>query len=449
MASSNGDSQSAGSKLTVYCGHILSPKTFDQYDEYIEGALVVNEQGILVDVGPRSPILSKHKAHETIDFGKCLLLPGFVDLHVHLVQIAQTGRSGDTLLGWLDKYIFPEEMRFKEKPHAQKLARWFFNELAKNGTTLGAVFTSIHSEATDVAFQTAAEFGSRVIMGKTMMDINSPDELTEKTAVSLQQSEALCKKWHGYDSGRLLYAFTPRFAPTCSPDLMNGVSKLWKSQPGTYMQTHLSENLDEIRWVEDLFPKAANYLDVYGSHGLTGSNSLFAHAIHMSDDEISKLVHDDCGVAHCPSSNFFLKSGVFPYARMRKAGVNFGLGSDIAAGPEMSIMGVMKDASYIQPDLWMSPAELFYLSTLGGARAVNLHDKVGSLEPGKEADFIVVDPGAKTSVIADVLDKPAHDILSSLIYVGDDRMVAATYVRGRCIYRSEHLPTVKPAAVSR
>lgn len=433
---SNDGKKHGDQKLTAYLGHILTPRSFEEYDEIRQGALLVNEDGRIIAVGTKADIINRYRPQSLVDFETKLILPGMIDLHVHLVQIAQTGRSGDTLLGWLDKYIFPAEIRFSDPAHARKMARWFFEDLAANGTTLASVFTSIHAEATNIAFETAAQYGSRVIMGKVMMDANSPEALTEDTQASLQQSEELCKRWHGHDSGRLLYAFTPRFAPTSTSGLMAGAARLWKKHPGTFMQTHLSENVDEIAWVRELFPQCWNYLDVYRSHGLTGSNSLFAHSIHLDDGEIRKLVQDDCGVAHCPSSNFFLKSGVFPYTRMRKANVKFGLGSDIAAGPEMNIFRVMRDASYIQHDLWISPSELFYMATLAGAKALNLDDKLGSLEVGKEADFIIIDPARKSGVAQDILDKPSDDILSSLVYVGDDRMVAATYVRGRCIYQA-------------
>lgn len=439
MSGNNGANSFDPGKLTAYLGHVLTPVSFDRFDSYKRGVIVVGENGSIVAVGDRDNILAKHKLQSTHDFGDRLILPGFVDLHVHLVQIAQTGRSGDTLLGWLTKYIFPAEIKFKDSQHAHKLASWFFSEMARNGTTLGVVFTSIHAGATDLAFQRAAEMGSRVIMGKVMMDCNSPPELTEDTRTSLEQSAQLCKKWNGYDSGRLHYAFTPRFAPTSTRELMRGTAQLWKEHAGSYMQTHLSENHDEIAWVRDLFPECWNYLDVYRSHGLTGSNSIFAHSIHLDEGEIRKLAHEDCGVAHCPSSNFFLKSGIFPISAMRKNNVKFGLGSDIAAGPEMSMFRVMKDASYIQPETVLTPAQLFYMATLAGARAVNMDKHVGSLEAGKDADFIVIDPTLKTAVNANILEKSPEDILSSLAYVGDDRMVQATFVRGRSIYQSESL----------
>jgi guanine deaminase len=427
--------------LLLYLGHIISPRSAEAYDEFVDGAMAVDEAGRIVEVGDKTALLGRFARATVVDFGRQLIMPGMIDLHVHLVQFATAGRAGETLLGWLQKYIFPAEAKCADVEHARKLADWFFREMASNGTTLAAVFTSVHAEATDIAFQTAERTGVRVIMGKTMMDRNSPPELTEETTKSLAESESLCRKWHGRDDGRLMYAFTPRFAPTSSDELLKGAARLWQSFPGSYLQTHLSENIDEIKWVAELWPHARDYVDAYAQHGLIGTNSLFAHAIHLSDDEIETLAKHDCGVAFCASSNFFLKSGVFPIERMQRAGVKFGIGSDVAAGPEMSMFRVMRDSAYIEQDLWLTPSQLLYFGTLAGARAVNLQDKVGSLEAGKEADFIVVDPTAKSSVPADILEQPSLEILSSLVYVGDDRMVKATYVRGKRIYEAADLRT--------
>lgn len=440
MSSNNGSKHHFPEAHVAYLGHILSPKTEQRYDEFIDGALIVDADGRIIAVGQRSGILAQYPTASIVDFGKRLLLPGMIDLHVHLVQFAQTGRAGETLLGWLNKYIFPAELRFSDSVHAGKLSSWFFRELACNGTTLAVVFTSVHAEATDIAFETAEKLGLRVIMGKVMMDANSPEGLTEDTETSLQESAALCSKWHGRDNGRLLYAFTPRFAPTSTTKLLKGTGELWRAHPGSYLQTHLSENADEIEWVKQLFPNSRDYLDVYASNGLVGERSIFAHSIHLTDRELSELAKHDCGLAHCASSNFFLKSGIFPIEQVRQAGIKFGLGSDVAAGPEMCMFRVMKDTAYIQPQIWVSPAQLLFYATLGGAKAIHLEDKVGSLEPGKEADFIVVDPTAKSGVPADILDHPGDEILSSLVYVGDDRMVKATYVRGRNIYSAGDLP---------
>jgi guanine deaminase len=426
--------------ITAYRGHIISPLDAASYDNFPDGGLFVDENGRIVAAGQWQDLLAAHgMPARTVDYGKRVILPGFVDLHIHLVQMAQTGRSGDTLLGWLNKYIFPSEMKFARLEHATKLAAWFFRELARNGTTLAAVFTSIHKQAADVAFSHAAEGGFRVIMGQTLMDRNAPDALREDTEASLADSEELCQKWHGFDDNRLLYAYTPRFAPTSTDRQLQGAARLFRKYPGSYMQTHLSENPHEIAWVQELFPECKDYLDVYASHGLIGANCLFAHSIHLSDSEIERLVAADAAVVHCPSSNLFLKSGVFPYRRAKARGLKIALGSDLAAGPEMSLFKVMKDAAYVQSELWLDPKELLYLATLAGARAVNLEGKIGSLQAGKEADFVVVDPALKSSVPRDILEQAADEILSSLVYVGDDRMVVATYVRGKAIFKSDDL----------
>lgn len=437
-------------QFTAFRGHIISPTDFNSYEDYADGCLLVDKDGKIADVGNWQDLVKLHGTPaQVVDYGKRVILPGFIDLHIHLVQIAQTGRSGDTLLGWLNKYIFPAEVKFARKEHATKLADWFFRELAKNGTTLSSVFTSIHKEAADIAFTNAAERGCRVIMGKTLMDRNAPDNLSEDSERSLAESEELCSKWHNYDNGRLLYAVTPRFAPTSTSKQLSGAAELWKRFPGSYMQTHLSENIDEIAWVKELFPGCKNYLDVYASHGLIGRNSLFAHSIHLSDHEMEKLVQSESAVVHCPSSNLFLKSGVFPYQRAKTKGLKMGLGSDVAAGPEMSLFKVMKDAAYVQTELWLGARELMYLATLSGAKAVGLDDKVGSLSKGKEADFVVIDPNLKTSVPRDILEQPADEILSSLVYVGDDRMVAATYVRGKAIFKNDEVYEHKKESLAR
>lgn len=432
------ESNGARRRITAYLGRIITPVDWQTFREFLDGALIVDEQGKIEAVGSWRELERKYPEADVIDFGPRLILPGFIDLHVHLVQIAQTGRAGDTLLGWLNKYIFPEEMRFTEPAHAHRMADWFFRELAKNGTTLAAVFTSVHGDATDIAFQTAAASGMRVIMGKTMMDRNAPRGLLEDTQVSLQQSESLCKKWHNFDHGRLKYAFTPRFAPTSTPESLEKTAQLWRRNPGTYLQTHLSENVDEIKWVHELFPDAANYFDAYEQCGVAGHNCLFAHSIHLDSAELAGMKRTDSSIAHCPSSNFFLKSGIFQYTRVKDEGIKFGLGSDVAAGPEMSIFRVMKDAAYMQYQLWISPVELFYLGTLAGARAVNLEDTIGSLDVGKDADFIVVDPTRKSLVVKNVIEHPAEEVLSALVYVGDDRMVCATFVRGKAIYAADN-----------
>jgi guanine deaminase len=435
--------------MKLYFGHLVSPLNASHYLDYPLGALLVDDSGRIEDVGSREQVLSRLPSQAYLpdsnrtelaiaieDYGQKLILPGFVDLHLHLPQVSQTGRSGQHLLAWLNRYIFPAEAKFKDVGHARKIARWFFDELAANGTTLAVVFTTIHAEATNAAFEVAHEKGSRVIMGKVMMDANSPDTLTEDTHLSLQESEELCRKWHGVDNGRLLYAFTPRFGVTSTAALLEGVGKLFAKYPGTYIHTHLSEAKEEIQFVATQFPQARSYFDVYSRFGIIGKRTVFAHSIHLDDHDIGSIAATKSSLAHCPSSNFFLKSGVFLYEKIRAAGCLFGLGSDVAAGPSMSLFNVMKDANYMQPDIWIEPPELLYRATLGGAQAAHLDHILGSLEVGKEADFIIVDPSRKTAVVRDILSQPTDEILSSLVFLGDDRVVEATYVRGRSIFKA-------------
>ena len=434
------DSDSLGSKqpgeLTAYLGHIVSPTGPESYSDFRCGAMLVDAAGTIAGIGPWSQLRQKYRSvRRIVDFGKRLLIPGLVDMHLHLPQITQIGRSGQSLLGWLEEYIFPAEARFLDSAHALRVATWFFDELVRNGTTTACVFTTIHAEASEIAFRVAASRGNRVIMGKVMMDANAPESLSEDSSLALHQSEELCRRWHGHDGGRLLYAFTPRFALTSSSNLLSGTGSLWSKFPGTYLHTHLAENQEEVLLVKRQFPGSRSYTDVYQSHGLLARNSIFAHSIHLDQHDLTCLAETKSALAHCPSSNFFLKSGAFPYEQVKQVGVSCGLGSDVAAGPGLCLFGVMKDAAYMQADLWISPAELLYLGTLAGARALNLDQKVGSLLPGKEADFLVINPGRKSCIQADILDRTTDEILSSLVYLGDDRLVEATYVRGRAVYQ--------------
>ncbi len=422
---------------TAYLGHIINPTSEDAFEDFEHGALIVDQSGQIAALGHWHDLKDNFGSAQVVDFGSQLLMPGMIDMHLHLPQFPQIGKSGEHLLGWLEKYIYPAEARFSNEKHAETIARWFFKELAASGTTCGVVFTTIHGAATDIAFRVAEQMGSRVIMGKVLMDKRAPDYLCETVSQAVEESTRLCEKWHGKQEGRLMYAFTPRFAVSCSEQLLRETGKMWQAHPGSYMHTHLSESQEEIRLVASDFPDRENYFDVYAHFGLVGSNAVFAHAIHLDDSVIARIRKSDSALAHCPSSNFFLKSGVFPYRRLHKAGVRFGLGSDVAAGPHMNLFQVMKDANFIQPDNWISPVELFYRATLAGAKALNIADRVGNLEVGKDADFIVVDPTRKSSTVDDILAAPAEEILSTLVFAGDDRMVAETFVRGQSIWRAQ------------
>lgn len=422
-------------KPRAHRGHIISPLPGGGLLDVRDGLLFVDEKGRIAYAGPFDEYDGSLPVDSLEDHGKRLILPGFIDLHIHLPQVTQTARSGEHLLQWLDKYIFPAESRFSDLEHAEKIALWFFDELVRNGTTTAVVFTTIHKRAADCAFAVARRSGIRAVMGKVMMDENAPEELTETASVSLEESFELYEKWHGQDDGRLLYAYTPRFAVTSSRELLAGVGELLEKSPGSFMHTHLSESTGEIEFVARQFPGYRDYVDVYDRHGLLGERSILAHAIHLSDGELKVLADRKSVLAHCPSSNFFLKSGVFQYTRVLNAGIRFGLGSDVAAGPQMSMFGVMKDANYIQPSDWLTPRELFYRSTLAGAEALGLAERTGSLEQGKEADFIIVDPTRRTGIADDILEQTTDDILSSMVFLGDDRIVISTFVRGECLFK--------------
>lgn len=434
LANAAGDRRS--NEITVYLGHVLSPINDRELIDYSRGALVVGTDGTILEVSDWSVSSNqkKYSDHKMIDFGKQLIMPGFVDMHIHLPQVTQTGKSGQTLLGWLNDYIFPAEAKFCESDYARKISHWFFDELAANGTTTAVVFTTVHRDATDIAFQTAAAKGNRVVMGKVLMDRNSPEALKEQTQQSLDDSRWLASKWHGYDNGRVLYAFTPRFAVTSTEKQLRGVAELWQEHEGTYVHTHVAESAQEVNVVAEQYPQSRSYFDVYDRYGLVGERSVFAHAIHLNEQDLRLCAGKSAALAHCPSSNFFLKSGVFRWRLVEAAGVDFGLGSDVAAGPEMTMFSVMRDANYIQPVDWIAPRELLYRATLGGAAALKLDKVCGSLEAGKEADFIVVDPTRRSGIADDILEQPTDDILSSLVFLGDDRLIMSTFVRGAKIF---------------
>ncbi len=428
-------------KLRAYRGHIVSPEKDGELKDFRDGILIVDENGVIVFVGEWTEFEKQNKSLKDIQhFGDRLILPGLIDMHLHLPQVAVTGKSGEHLLKWLERFVFPSEARCADPDYALRISNWFFDELARNGTTLGVVFATIHRQATDIAFEVAAQKGARAIIGKVMMNANSPPALTEKLEDSLNGSAELCDKWHGYDDGRLMYAFTPRFAVSSTSELMSKCGELWHSKPGSYLHTHLAESQEEIDFVMERFPKCRSYADVYHQHGLLARNNIMAHSIHLDEDDVKVLKSTDSSLAHCPSSNFFLKSGIFPYRKIESSGIRFGIGSDVAAGPQMSLFCVMKDANYIQPDNWIPPVELLYRATLGGAQALGLDHRIGSLEVGKEADFIIVDPSNRTGIIDDILSQPTEEILSALVFLGDDRVVESTFVRGKEIYSSQKTP---------
>jgi guanine deaminase len=384
-------------------------------------------------------------AASVVDLRPMVVLPGMVDLHLHLPQIPNAGLgAGLDLLTWLDRYIFPIERDY-DRAAAEAEAPLALRALAAAGTTTIVAYAALWPDSADACFAAAEAHGIRAVIGKVMMDRRTYDSEIAPTVIletSLRQSAELCERWHGRDDGRLSYAFTPRFAVSCSSEMLTESARL-AAHYGAYWQTHLSEDVGECREVARLFPDAGDYLDVYDRAGGLSERAILAHAIHLSPDEIKRLAERGAPVAHCPASNLFLSSGMMPAARYLAAGIRMGLGSDLAAGPETSIFGVMRAAAVTQRVLLLSgaagdhptlgPLDWLRMGTLGGARALGMGDRIGSLEVGKEADLIVVDP-ARTAPLAGApeLVEP-EELMSRLIFRVHPEMVRGAWVRGRLL----------------
>jgi len=372
------------------------------------------------------------------DLGNRIIVPGFIDTHIHFPQAEIIGSHGAQLLQWLENYAFPAEMRYSDKDHAEKMAVFFVDELLRNGTTTAMVFCTVHPQSVDSLFTAAEKKNMRIIAGKVLMDRHAPDELLDSARSGYDESKALIEKWH--KRGRLLYAVTPRFAPTSTNEQLALAGKLKKEYPDIYLQTHLAENRDEIAWVRQLFPERQNYLDVYHHHGLTGERSVFAHCIHLEDAEWERLQATDSAIAFCPTSNLFLGSGLFNLHRARKKGIKVGLATDVGGGTSLGMLQTANEAYKVMQlqQQNLTAAEMLYLMTLGGAKALCLDHLLGNFQPGKEADFIVLDPEA-TQLLAMRSKKAqtANELLFALMILGDDRAVAATYVAGCLVHERQ------------
>jgi guanine deaminase len=364
-----------------------------------------------------------------------LIIPGMIDTHIHFPQTEMVGAYGEQLLSWLNTYTFPTEIQFKDKAYAQEIAKFFVQELLKNGTTTALVFCTVHPESVDALFEAAEQHQMRLIAGKVMMDRHAPEALCDTAESAYDDSKALIEKWHG--QGRALYAITPRFAPTSTPKQLERAGQLKAEYPDVYVHTHLSENKDEIAWVKNLFPAQKGYLDVYHHYGLTGQRSVFAHCVHLEDAEWQCMHETDSAIAFCPTSNLFLGSGLFPLKKTWQQQVKVGLGTDIGAGTSFSLLQTVNEAykvQQLQGDK-LSAFESLYHATLGGAKALDLDDKLGNFNVGKEADFVVLN--IKPTALQQLRQsraKSLEDSLFALFTMGDDRNIEATYIYGQKAY---------------
>ncbi|EKS6646026.1 guanine deaminase [Enterobacter hormaechei] len=418
-----------------------NPKEISRHARYIDDGLMFVGQGKILALMPWEEGQVRLKQPDAwIDLRGKVIVPGFVDTHLHYPQTEMIGAFGEQLLEWLTTYTFPVESQYGNAGHAAQMSSFFLKQLLSNGTTTALVFGTLHPESVHALFKAAAQQNMRLIAGKVMMDLNAPDYLTETAAQSYQQTRALIERWHNHQ--RLGYAITPRFAPTSTPALLEVVKRLRLEFPDTWLHTHLSENHQEIKWVKDLWPEHENYLDVYHHYGLTGRRSVFAHAIHLQDAEWDCLHTSNSAVAFCPTSNLFLGSGLFRLQTCWEKRVKMGIGTDIGAGTTFNMLRTLGEAYKIGQlqSYKLCASEAFYHATLGGARALCLDEKIGNFNPGKEADFVVLDPAV--TPLQQLRCARCHDIyerLFMLMTLGDDRNIVQTWVNGECAWRRDPL----------
>ena len=396
------------------------------------GAVLI-EDGHIGDVGPAARLRRQYPEATITDYGDALITAGFVDAHVHYPQTAIIASWGKRLIDWLQSYTFPEEARFADPDHAARIADRYLDLALAHGTTTMCSFATSHGASVDAFFTAAGARGIRALAGRTCMDRNAPDALRDTAQTAYDESQALLRRWHGHD--RLGYVITPRFAPTSSPDQLEALGALWAAHPECLMQTHLSEQTDEVDWVRQLFPETRDYLDIYERFGLLGARGLYGHAIHLTGRERARLRETGAALVHCPTSNTFIGSGLFDMAGLKAQGHRVGLATDTGGGSSFSMLRTMAAAYEIGQlrGQALHPAQLYWLATAGSANALHLQDRIGTLRAGMEADIIVLDL-ASTAAIAQRAAR-AEDIWESLfatIMMGDDRAIRNVRVTGRC-----------------
>jgi guanine deaminase len=377
-----------------------------------------------------------------VEYPNGLILPGLVDTHVHYPQIQMVGAFGAQLLGWLERYTFPAEASFADRRHAEETARLFLREVLACGTTTAAVYCTVHPHSVDAFFAESARFNTRMVAGKVLMDRHAPSALLDTAERGYRESDALIRRWHG--RGRQLYGVTPRFAPACTEAQLDAAGALLREHDGLYLQTHLSESPAEVAWVRDLFPARASYLDVYAHAGLVGPRSVFGHAIHVDEADLCTCHRTGAALAHCPTSNLFLGSGLFRLfdALDPRRPVRTGLGTDVGAGTTLSLVRTLGEAykvAALRGDK-LDAVRALWLATAGGAEALHLEDRIGRVAVGYEADLCVLDTAAspllahRARYCTDI-----EELLFVQMTLGPER-VQATWVAGEPVYDAARRP---------
>ncbi len=409
----------------------------DSVAQYSDGLIIIRD-GLIEAVGDYASLRSQLDADaELRHYPDAILLPGFIDAHIHYPQVEIIGSFGTQLLEWLQKYTFPTEAKFRDPAHAERIAEFFIAELFRNGTTAASVFCTSAPSSVDAIFTAAQRHNMLLLAGKMMMDQHAPQNLLDTAQSSYDDSKALIARWHG--RGRCLYTVTPRFALTSSRRQLELAGALLREHDDVRLQSHISENRAEITRAAELFPERKNYTDIYDHYGLLDSRAIYGHGIHLSEGELQRFHETGAKIAHCPTSNFFIGSGLFNMAAVRDAQrpVTVGLGTDVGGGTSFSMLRTMS-AAYQMAQLRgisLTAAQCFYLATLGSAESLGLAGRAGSLQAGWEADVIVLDPRATPllQLRADVAES-LDELLFALLICADDRAVAATYVAGDLAY---------------
>jgi guanine deaminase len=405
--------------------------------EHLSDAITIVRDGLIERVGPAVVLLPQLGADVRVDDHRGrILVPGFIDTHVHYPQVDVIASYGTQLLDWLNQYTFPAETQFADRAHADAMATFFLDRLLENGTTTASVFCTVHPQSVDAFFTESEARGLRMIAGKCLMDQNAPEGLRDTAETGYRDTKMLIERWHGH--ARSSYAITPRFAPTSSLAQMDTMRALSREHPTTYIQSHVAENRAEIAWVAELFPDHRSYLDVYDHFGLLRDKSIYAHCIYLDDADRARMTAAGATPAFCPTSNLFIGSGLYDLRQALAAGNVVSIGTDVGGGTSYSMLRTLGEAYKVQQLLGtaLSPAFALYLATLGGAKALSLDHRLGSIMPGKEADFVLLDPVA-TPLLArrtSLRDDPL-DVFFALMTLADDRAIAATYAAGTCVHQ--------------
>ncbi len=415
---------------------------------YLTDGLLVLENGKIKAFDTYAALQSEYAELPTTLYADRLIMPGFIDTHIHYPQTEMIAAYGEQLLEWLDQYVFPTEGKFRDEAYANKVAEIFLDQLLSNGTTTALVFAAVFPQSVEAFFEAAERRQLCMIAGKVMMDRNAPAYLRDTAESAYQETKKLIQKWH--KRGRLRYAVTPRFAITSTGEQLQKAGQLLAEFPDVYMHTHISENVNEVAWVKELFPNCEGYLDAYDRAGLVKERSVFAHGVHLTDAEFQRLSEMKSAIAFCPTSNLFLGSGLFKIEQAKSAEhpVKVGLGTDIGAGTSFSLLQTANEAYKVAQlrQQKLSPFKALFLATLGGARALCLEDTLGNFAVGKDADFIVLDSRAtplmafrNSAAIASSLSDLA-DRTFALMMMGDDRAVQTTYILGEVAYQKDTDP---------